>query len=61
MEILCPKCGHKFNWERPEDMAIYKMLTSEESKEMRAQVRKRNPERYAISCPKCKAKLSIYV
>jgi len=54
MEVICPNCGNKFNWQPPEDTVVYKMLTSKDLKE-------KKKERYVTSCPNCKTKISIFV
>lgn len=55
MEIECPKCGKKFEWNPPEDTDVFKVLTAETiSKEAK-------PRRYSVRCPKCDTRLNVYV
>lgn len=48
MEVICPNCGNKFNWQPPEDTVVYKMLTSKDLKEkkrrLEAALKEDNPE-----------------
>lgn len=54
MKVDCPSCKTQFDWRPPDDTVVYEIVSMPSCEE-------NAPERYVVTCPKCKNVISVYL